>query len=156
MSRTSKSITRSASKIFTKYYGAYNIHPGSPDFPGRDPHHWACYSEAKRFGATIHEISKKVDCGKIIDTKLDKVNNTTSSKIYSKISNKNVYYLLKKFIPNFLNNDNIRYKNISWANKVNKRIDLIKMCNFNHIDDNEKRRRINAFEGFEKYFIKSN
>lgn len=46
--------------------GAYNFHPGSPDYPGTAPEAWACYEQAAQFGATLHEMSDKVDEGRII------------------------------------------------------------------------------------------
>ena len=42
---------------------AINFHPASPDFPGRDPHHWALYFEARSFGAVVHVIAPEVDRG---------------------------------------------------------------------------------------------
>ena len=45
---------------------AYNIHPGSPDYPGKYPAPFAHYERAARFGATAHEMTAKVDAGPII------------------------------------------------------------------------------------------
>lgn len=47
---------------------AYNIHPGSPAYPGSYPACWAIYEGAARFGATLHEMTAQVDSGPIIDT----------------------------------------------------------------------------------------
>ena len=47
--------------------GAYNIHAASPDYPGRDPHHFAVYEGATRYGATCHIMSAPVDEGPIVD-----------------------------------------------------------------------------------------
>lgn len=49
---------------------ALNIHAASPDFPGRDPHHFALYHGAKKYGATIHYMIGKVDQGQIVDVEL--------------------------------------------------------------------------------------
>ncbi len=46
---------------------AYNFHGGPPEFPGRDPHHWAIHRRAKEFGATLHVMGKNVDDGPILD-----------------------------------------------------------------------------------------
>ena len=40
---------------------AVNIHGGTPEFPGRDPHHFAVYHGAKLFGATAHFMNDLVD-----------------------------------------------------------------------------------------------
>ncbi|MEW6639371.1 MAG: formyltransferase family protein [Pseudomonadota bacterium] len=49
-------------------YGAYNFHPGSPDYPGWAPAHFALYERATTFGATAHLMHAQVDCGPIIGT----------------------------------------------------------------------------------------
>ncbi|RME69206.1 MAG: hypothetical protein D6782_00045 [Alphaproteobacteria bacterium] len=45
---------------------AYNIHPGSPDFPGLCPEAFALAAGARRFGATAHEMTREVDAGAIV------------------------------------------------------------------------------------------
>jgi methionyl-tRNA formyltransferase len=47
-------------------YGAYNFHPGPPDYPGWAPAHFALYDGAKEFGATAHAMDARVDCGAIV------------------------------------------------------------------------------------------
>ena len=48
-------------------YGAYNFHPGSPQYPGWAPAHFALYDRATEFGATLHAMVERVDAGPIID-----------------------------------------------------------------------------------------
>lgn len=47
-------------------YGAYNFHPGPPDYPGWAPAHFAMYDGTRRFGATAHVMEPRVDCGAIV------------------------------------------------------------------------------------------
>jgi methionyl-tRNA formyltransferase len=47
-------------------YGAYNFHPGSPNFPGLAPSQFAIYHQATEFGATAHVMTERVDAGPII------------------------------------------------------------------------------------------
>lgn len=47
-------------------HGAYNFHPGCPDYPGWAPAHFALYDYAKSFGATAHVMNARVDCGAIV------------------------------------------------------------------------------------------
>jgi methionyl-tRNA formyltransferase len=47
-------------------HGAYNFHPGPPDYPGWAPAHFALYDGATDFGATAHEMAAKVDSGPIV------------------------------------------------------------------------------------------
>jgi methionyl-tRNA formyltransferase len=46
----------------------YNIHPGSPDYPGLYPEAFAIYHEANRFAATAHAMTREVDAGPIVRT----------------------------------------------------------------------------------------
>lgn len=45
---------------------AYNIHPGSPAFPGRYPVAFALYEGVRRFGTTAHVMTAQVDSGPIV------------------------------------------------------------------------------------------
>jgi methionyl-tRNA formyltransferase len=47
-------------------YGAYNFHPGSADYPGWAPAHFALYDGATQFGAIAHVMEARVDCGAIV------------------------------------------------------------------------------------------
>ena len=46
----------------------YNIHPGSPEYPGIYPEAFAIYEGAKRFSATAHVMADRVDTGDIVRT----------------------------------------------------------------------------------------
>jgi methionyl-tRNA formyltransferase len=48
-------------------YGAYNFHPGPPDYPGLAPAQFAIYDRAAEFGATAHLMIEQVDAGPIVD-----------------------------------------------------------------------------------------
>lgn len=45
---------------------SYNFHPGPPTFPGSWAAGFALYAGAKRFGATLHVMERRVDEGDII------------------------------------------------------------------------------------------
>jgi methionyl-tRNA formyltransferase len=47
-------------------FGAYNFHPGPPSYPGVYPESFAVWEGATRFGATAHEMVKRVDAGAIV------------------------------------------------------------------------------------------
>lgn len=46
---------------------AYNVHPGTPDFPGQLPFHFAAYAGSWMAGATLHRMTAAVDAGEIYD-----------------------------------------------------------------------------------------
>jgi methionyl-tRNA formyltransferase len=51
-------------------HGAYNFHPGPPNYPGWLPSHFAVYDRAAFFGATAHEMVAQVDAGPIVGVEL--------------------------------------------------------------------------------------
>jgi methionyl-tRNA formyltransferase len=51
-------------------YGAFNFHPGPPNYPGWAPAHFALYNRETDFGATAHFMTERVDAGPIIDVAL--------------------------------------------------------------------------------------
>ncbi|MBR0754753.1 methionyl-tRNA formyltransferase [Bradyrhizobium jicamae] len=47
-------------------HGAYNFHPGPPQYPGWAPAHFALYDGVRSFGATAHVMAASVDSGPIV------------------------------------------------------------------------------------------
>jgi methionyl-tRNA formyltransferase len=47
-------------------YGAYNFHPGPPEYPGWAPSHFALYEGTTGFGVTAHVMVERVDAGPIV------------------------------------------------------------------------------------------
>ena len=47
-------------------HGAYNFHPGPPQYPGWAPAHFALYEGSRMFGVTAHVMAERVDSGPII------------------------------------------------------------------------------------------
>ncbi len=47
-------------------HGAYNFHPGPPQYPGWAPAHFALYDGARTFGAVAHVMAARVDSGPIV------------------------------------------------------------------------------------------
>jgi methionyl-tRNA formyltransferase len=47
-------------------YGAYNFHPGPPEYPGWAPYSFALYDDAVTFGATAHRMTDRVDAGPVV------------------------------------------------------------------------------------------
>lgn len=52
--------------LATLGHGAYNFHPGPPQYPGWAPAHFALYDGARTFGATAHVMAVRVDSGPIV------------------------------------------------------------------------------------------
>jgi len=79
--------------------GAYNIHPGSPDYPGTAPEAWASYEQAPTFGATAHVMSIKVDDGPIVDKEILPVPPGAHRLIYAQIGSRAAQALFSKLAP---------------------------------------------------------
>ena len=47
--------------------GAVNFNDASPAYPGRDPHHFAALRPCRRYGATAHIMTERVDEGPLLD-----------------------------------------------------------------------------------------
>jgi methionyl-tRNA formyltransferase len=60
------SVIVPASILAALGHGAYNFHPGPPQYPGWAPAHFALYDGARTFGATAHVMAGRVDSGPII------------------------------------------------------------------------------------------
>lgn len=59
----------------------YNIHPASPAFPGSHPDAFAVMADVSEYGATAHEMVRKVDEGAIVDVELFPVMRNTSAEL---------------------------------------------------------------------------
>lgn len=73
--------------------GAYNFHPGTPEYPGTAPDAWACYEEAESYGATLHEMSEKVDEGRIIEVSRVPIPPRSHRLVYTDVACKMAYSL---------------------------------------------------------------
>jgi len=47
-------------------YGAYNFHPGPPEYPGWRPGLFALNDGSTEFGVTVHAMAEEVDAGPIV------------------------------------------------------------------------------------------
>ena len=64
------SVIVPAGILATIGHGAFNFHPGPPNFPGWAPAHFALYARVRRFGVTFHAMRALVDSGPILDADL--------------------------------------------------------------------------------------
>jgi hypothetical protein len=62
----STSVIVSKTILDTLQVPAYNFHPGPPTYPGSHAASFAIYDGAEHFGATVHVMEEKVDCGPIV------------------------------------------------------------------------------------------
>ena len=134
------------SSFIDKFDSAYNIHAASPEFPGRDPHHWAIYRKAKQYGATLHFLEKKVDSGIIIKTHIFNISINNTPQELLKTANEKSILLLNWCLNNLDKNFPMKNSKIKWGEIKTKRQDLIDICNLTAIEnETEINLRIKAF-----------
>lgn len=124
---------------------AYNIHPASPDFPGRDPHHFAHYNGARHYGATAHMMTPKVDDGPILFYQSeDVVTDATPSDLLDQAERLGLDAmdrLLRLIAKGDLKPD----PNLSWASRKSTRQKFQSLCRLGLFDQPEEtRRRVSA------------
>jgi methionyl-tRNA formyltransferase len=91
--------------LLTQVQGrAFNVHPALPDYPGRDPEHFAFYQGATTTGATLHVMTASVDAGTIIDVLEAPVDRAQGVMRFIAESERLSIELLLKTLPAILNN----------------------------------------------------
>lgn len=84
----------------------YNIHPGSPDYPGVLPEYWAHADGATLFGATLHQMTAQIDAGPIIDARLFPVpEDDATPEILGSMAHANALELFQVTLPKLIDSD---------------------------------------------------
>jgi methionyl-tRNA formyltransferase len=135
---------------------AVNIHAASPQYPGRDPHHFAVYDEATQYGATLHFMTESVDAGPIIDVELFDVPDGVRPIDLLDKANEAAYRLLEKYLPMLLSG-NILPSNpdLAWTGKKRSRKDLLELCGIDagiSEEEFEKRQRACQMPGYDNLY----
>lgn len=101
--------------VFKSFSNAINIHAASPEYPGRDPHHYAIYDKAKQYGAVAHIIEKKVDTGDIIDAELFDVPPNISAQGLLDLANNAGMTLLMRIVLDIVESKPIHPNGMKWS-----------------------------------------
>lgn len=136
---------------------ALNIHAASPEFPGRDPHHFAIYRGAKRYGATMHYMTEKVDDGQIVDVEMFDVPDEISAATLLAMADEAGIVLMRRFFEGYAMfgapapRDDIR-----WGGGKTTRRDFTELCQVNcAMPEAEFLRRLEAttMPGFNNLYV---
>jgi len=136
--------------ILDRYVGgAYNIHAASPDYPGRDPHHWAVYDNVKQYGATAHIMTNKVDDGPIVDIELFEVASNIRPKELLDRSNEAAFNILSRIGPKLQRGEKLLPINgMKFGKNKRSRADFIEICKISpSISFAEFERIFHSFDG---------
>lgn len=128
---------------------AYNLHAASPDYPGRDPHHFAVYDGAARYGATLHRMTPKVDDGPIVDMELfDTPPDVRPSQLLA-LANAAAIRILLRSGPKIARGETLApMPGVAWGPVKRSRRDFLAMCRIDPgLPADEFERRFRAFDG---------
>jgi hypothetical protein len=128
-------------------YGAYNFHPGPPNYPGWAPSHFAVYDRATRFGVTAHVMHERVDSGPIVDVDLFDIPASMSvaaldEMAYARLARQ--FFSLAQ--PLATSRHALPGLPIQWCGRKNTRRHCAELCNIlPDISPDELKRRMAAF-----------
>lgn len=128
-------------------YGAYNFHPGPPDYPGWEPGAFAIYDRAPNFGATAHEMIDTVDAGPIIGvTRFPLPPHITRDQLYYQAL-KAMLGLFRRLAPSLASNPKpLSALPLSWGKPTRTRAEFNAMSVLSaDLDEEERNRRKRAF-----------
>lgn len=127
---------------------AYNLHAASPEFPGRDPHHFAIYRGAKTYGATLHLMTARVHDGPIVAVELFSVDPGATPSALLVESNRAAMQLLFRYGRQMLESSPLPVlPDAKWGSTKTSRSDLFRFCKLSPlISSDEFARRLRAFE----------
>ena len=136
---------------------AVNIHAASPDFPGRDPHHFALYHEAEVYGATLHYMIKTVDQGRIVDVELfDVPEGISAAELLAKANEAGIVLMRRFFATYAKSGAPAPSDDLAWGERKSKRNDFIEFCRIDcGMSEAEFLRRMSstAMPGFSNLYI---
>ena len=130
-------------------YGAYNFHPGPPQYPGWAPAHFALYEQATEFGATAHLMAARVDSGPIIDVTLFAIPPSAGvlaleGLAYAHLAR--LFWTLAKQLATSA--EPLRTKSVQWSGRKNSRRAYAAICDIPlDITKDELERRMRVFGG---------
>jgi methionyl-tRNA formyltransferase len=130
-------------------YGAYNFHPGSPQFPGWAPAHFAIYHQASEFGATAHIMTERVDAGPIVGVEMFRIPETISLGALEALAYAHLARLFWRLAKNLATQiEPLTELPIRWSGQKSSRRRYAAMCDIPlDISKEEFDRRIGAFGG---------
>ena len=126
----------------------YNFHAASPDYPGRDPHHFAVYEGARRYGATAHKLAASVDAGQIVGIEWLDVASDTTPEALRGMAVGAALRLYRALMPRMMREAELPEIGIAWEQRKRRRCDFNAMCRLEPtIDRTEFDHRYFSFDG---------
>jgi len=130
-------------------YGAYNFHPGPPQYPGWAPAHFALYENATEFGATAHVMMERVDSGPIVDAAMFPIPADTGVVALEGLAYAHMAQLFWRMAKMLATQaEALPASSLQWGNRKNSRRAYQAICNIPFdITKEELDRRLRVFGG---------
>jgi len=135
------------SEVLNLWRWRYNFHAAPPAYPGRDPHHWASYDNARVYGATAHVMTAKVDDGPIVGTLLMGVTKDSTPKMLLQCGERCAASLFAALAPLMLD-CGVPPNGACWSGTKRSRSDLLALLSTPPSSELDALLREVAFDGF--------
>lgn len=136
---------------------ALNVHAASPQYPGRDPHHFAIYDETKRYGATIHYMVPSVDAGPIVDVELFDVPPNITPVALLELADQAGWELIERFFQKFITDGAPKpILGISWSSRKSTRKLFLELCRIDPAmpkDEIVRRDKATSMPGYSNLYV---
>jgi methionyl-tRNA formyltransferase len=136
---------------------ALNVHAASPAYPGRDPHLFAIYDGAKKYGATMHHMTASVDAGPIVDVELFDVQPGATPAKLLEAANSAGCVLIKRFFAQLkVGNPPERIDGLCWGLRKSTRRMFLEMCKVDStlsVGEFNRRLMATAMPGYNNLYI---
>lgn len=136
---------------------AVNVHGALPEFPGRDPHHFAHYAQVSEYGATMHYMDSTVDSGPIIDVEVFRVTPEMTPAVLLGHATAAGMVLIQRFMHGLASgNWPVPSPTLKWGRRKTTRKDFIELCRVDTsigCDEFERRRAATSMPGYSNLFI---
>jgi methionyl-tRNA formyltransferase len=128
-------------------FGAYNFHPGPPQYPGWMPAHFAIYDRATEFGATAHVMIERVDAGPIVGVEYFPVPQQAGVLKLEQLAYVQIAQMFWNLAPILANQtEPISELSVQWSGRKGTRRLHAALCDMApDISEDELDRRIEAF-----------
>ncbi|WFU78771.1 formyltransferase family protein [Bradyrhizobium sp. CIAT3101] len=130
-------------------HGAYNFHPGPPNYPGWAPAHFALYDRADSFGVTFHAMAERVDSGAILDVVSFPIPQACTLMGLGELAYAHLLQLFEVWAEPLARETSLMPRcALSWSGRTNTRRSYRQVCDIPlDISRDELWRRMRAFGG---------
>ena len=109
--------------------GAYNFHPGPPEYPGLFPSCFAIYEGVSEFGTTAHTMTDEIDAGEIVGTDYFDIEPDIDRFTLDGMAFQSVMRLFRLLAPKLTNlESNLATNGESWRGKARRKKDFLQLC----------------------------